>query len=278
LIKKSIHFSRMTDFFGLLNCNLLLNIFERCQNFLIYKKENMKRIVLIVLIIINVINLSAQEWKNLRTYKKSTGKEVLSNGNWLKKDRKRNTEIWQKANEYHLSNLNPAAYTNIEQRRDFYKWFDEWRLEKGHEIEWVGVAAIVAGQFANTENWFVQKFVIRNQAIIDFAATGNQTILNDVFPELQQVYFSDSLLIKEAAEIWDSTYGYREQCVIIQPFYEKQDKKAVDKLRKMAKGKGIFFFVVPKSIRFKGDITNCEDRFKHGNIVLPKYYEKTAKH
>jgi hypothetical protein len=43
----------------------------------------------------------------------------------------------------------------------------------------------------------------------------------------------------------------------------------------MAKGKGIFLFVVPKSIRFKGDITNCEDRFKHGKNVLPVYYQKS---
>jgi hypothetical protein len=45
----------------------------------------------------------------------------------------------------------------------------------------------------------------------------------------------------------------------------------------MATGKGIFLFVVPKSIRFKGDITNCEDRFKHGKNVLPVYYQKSKK-
>ena len=234
----------------------------------------MKRIILILLIIIKVVNLSAQEWKNLRSYQNATGNEVLISGNWLKKDRKRNTEIWKKANQYNLSNGNTAAYTTIKQRRDFYKWFDEWRLEKGHEIEWVGVAAIVAGQFANTENWFVQKIIIRNQDIIDFAANGNQTILNDATSFISKVYFSDTLLINEVAEVWDSTYGYREQCLIIQPFYEKQDTKAVSKLRKMAKGKGIFLFVVPKSIRFKGDIESCEDRFKHGKNILPIFYQK----
>lgn len=242
---------------------------------MIYETRKAKRIILIVLISINVLNLSAQEWKNLRTYKNTTGNESLTAGHWLKKDRKRNTETWKAANQFHITKMNgAAAYKTIKQRRDFYRWFDEWRIGKGHEIEWVGVAAIVAGQFANTENWFVQKIIIRNQSIIDFAANGNRTILNDVFPELQKVYLSESLLIGTAAAEWDATYGYREQCVVIQPFYEKQTEKAINKLRKMAKGKGVFVFVVPKSIRFKGDITNCEDRFQHGKVVLPKYYKE----
>jgi hypothetical protein len=238
----------------------------------------MKQVILILLIIISSLNLSAQEWKNLRTYQKVTGQKTLEAGNWLKKNRTRNTEKWQTANEYHITKANGSeAYKTIPQRSDFYKWFDEWRTEKGHEIKWVGVAAIVAGQFTNTESWFVQKLVIRNQAIIDFAANGNQTILKDVFPELQKIYLSDTLLTGTAAANWDSTYGYREQCEIIQPFYEKQTQKATNKLQKMAKGKGIFLFVVPKSIRFEGDITNCEDRFKHGKNVLPVYYQKSKK-
>ncbi len=234
----------------------------------------MKQFIIILIVLFSLIELSAQEWKNLRTYKNVTGKEVLEAGHWLKKDRKQNTEIWKNANAFHLSNLNSDIYKTIKERRDFYKWFDEWRLEKGHEIEWVGVAAIVAGQFANTESWFVQKLVIRNQDIIDFAAKGNQTILNDVFPELRKVFLSDTLLLNEAAKDWDKTYGYREQCIVIQPFYEEQDEKAIEKLQKMAKGEGIFLLAVPKSIRFKGDITNYEDRFQHGKNVLPIYYKK----
>lgn len=234
-----------------------------------------KRIFLLFFVFTISTSIFAQEWKNLKAYQKSTGQETLAKGHWLKKDRKRNTQQWQNANLYHLEREKGyEAYTTIKQRRDFYKWFDEWQTQQGHELQWVGAAYIVAGQFANTETWFVRTFVIRNVDILNFAQQGNQAILNDVYPELQKIYQSDILLTGEAATKWDSEYGYREQCVIIESFYEQQDEKVIQKLDKMATGKGIFRFVVPKSIRFQGDITNCEDRYKHGKEVLPLYYQQ----
>lgn len=234
-----------------------------------------KRVFLLIFTFIISIAATAQEWKNLKSYKKATGQTVLKQGNWLKKDRKRNTEQWQNANKFHLKQENGYdAYTTIQQRRDFYKWFDTWRKQKGHEFQWAGIAAIVSGQFANTENWFVATFVIRNADLLEFAQQGNQAVFNDVYSGLYNVYLLDSLITGEAAANLDNSYSYREQCVIIDKLYEQQDKKVVKKLSKMAKGKGIFRFVVPKSIRFQGDIANCEDRYRHGKDILPLYYQR----
>ena len=136
----------------------------------------------------------SQEWKNLKEYEKTTGTNVLKNGCWLKKDRKRNTETWKQANAYNLSlgngNLN---YKTISQIRDFYFWFDEERKKLGHEINTIGIIAIVADQLSNFDNWFIRECIVRNKEVIWFGNEGSKKVLAYAFPLLQEVYSSDNM-------------------------------------------------------------------------------------
>lgn len=69
--------------------------------------------------------------------------------------------------------------------------------------------------------------------------------------------------------------GLQEQCEILEPLYTKLSDKAIFRLSKMAKGKGIFKLGVPKALRFEGPIKNCENRFNHAvNKLLPYYLDK----
>lgn len=78
----------------------------------------------------------------------------------------------------------------------------------------------------------------------------------------------------EKAKDWDLNYGKKEQCEILEPLYQKLSNKAILRLQKMAKGKGIFNFAVPNELKLNGDIRNCQARFEHGKNKLLPYYLK----
>jgi hypothetical protein len=99
------------------------------------------------IILINVNLAFTQEWKSLKSYQKETGNTVLFDGCWLKKDRKRQTEVWKRANKYNLNIENGnKKYKSISQMRDFYFWFDEEIKKQGHEINWIIIAATATNQ------------------------------------------------------------------------------------------------------------------------------------
>lgn len=208
----------------------------------------------------------------MRSYKKENGSSILKDGCWLKKDRKRNTEVWQQANIYNLSiDKGNERYKSIRQIRDFYTFSNEVRMKKGHDIKWLGIASVAANQLAKMENGFLRVFIVRNKELVLFAHKGSKKVFAFAFPQLQDVYFSHEILKGEIALKWDEKYGTIEQCEILEPFYHQLSEKAVWKLERMAKGKGIFKFGVPKKLRFDGDIRNCKDRYEHGKNKLTPY-------
>jgi hypothetical protein len=216
----------------------------------------------------------AQEWKNLSTYKKEAGFSVLEEGNWLRKDRKRNTAVWKSANIFNLLNEQASSkYTNIHQIRDFYIWFDEVRKEQNHEVNWVGIAAIAAGNLAKLDNSFVKIFVTNDKEIQTFAEQGSRKVFDFAIPELKKIYFLEQLLTGEEARNWDYKYGRIEQCDILSGIYNKLSDKAIKKLQKMAEGKGIYSLVIPKELKFKGDLKNCEARYNYSINTLLEYYK-----
>lgn len=217
----------------------------------------------------------SQEWKSLKAYTNSTGEINLQEGCWLKKDRTRNTAIWQQANRYNLSQVQGnIKYTTICQIRDFYFWFDQERKNRGHEIITAGVAAIVAGQLANFENRFISSCIVRSKELEWFASEGSQKVLAHVFPLFYKVYLSKQKLIGQEARNWDQKYITKEQCQIIEPLYEHLSPKAIKKLIRIAKGKGIYSFGVKKKLRFEGDIQDCTSRYAHAFHKLYPYYLK----
>jgi len=230
-------------------------------------------LAIIIFLLLNNQVAFSQEWKNLKDYKKITEQNVLQNGCWLKKDRNRNTETWKQANKYNLSIDNGnLKYKTICQTRDFYLWFDDEREKLGHEINGVGVAAVVAGQLSNFDNYFIRTFIVRNKEVVWFGNEGSKKVLEFAFPLLKKVYFSNNILKQQEAKDWDIKNGKIEQCQILEAIYNKLSAKAIRKLERMAKGKGIYNLGVKNELKFEGDITDCKSRYEHAFSKLITYY------
>ncbi|MFK5957590.1 MAG: hypothetical protein QM495_01840 [Lutibacter sp.] len=239
----------------------------------------MKIKYIIIVITLLVIEYShAQEWKSQKAYQIETGNQRLLNGCWLKKDRKKQTEVWSKANVFNLLVKNGnLKYRTISQIRDFYSWFDKERKKKGHEIKGVGIASIAAKQLSKMDNFLIRFLIVRNKEIVLFANNGSQIVFKFAFPLLKKVYFSKEIIKGKKAKLWDLKYGKIEQCEILEPLYLKLSFKAIYRLEKMAKGKGIFNLGVPNELKYEGEIDNCHTRFEHGkNKLLPYYLKKNS--
>lgn len=229
--------------------------------------------ILLIILFINTNLTFSQEWKNLKSYQNETNDLTLANGCWLKKDRKNKTSVWTQANTYNLNIKNGnEKYQTISEIRDFYLWFDKARIKQGHEIKWIGIAAIAATELSKLDNFFIREFIIRNKEIVKFGRQGSKKVFDYAFPKLKKLYFSTELLKGKDAKNWDRVHGKKEQCKILDSLYEELSEKVFNKLERMAKGNGIFSFGVPESLRFEGNLHNCEARIQHGiSKILPVY-------
>jgi hypothetical protein len=231
-------------------------------------------IVTPALIFLAGINFTqAQEHRNFKSYIKETGNSYLRDGCWLKKDRKKQNEVWKKANIYNLSLENGnTRYETISQIRDFYHWFDVEREKLGCEIKWIGIAAIAAGQLSKLDDGLIRLILVRNKEVVKFANEGSRQVLEFAYPHLKEVYFSTKIITGKEAENWDFEYGKIEQCEILDPLYKELSQCALRKLNRMACGKGLYRFGVPKELKYTGNIEDCQARFEHGiNIMIPFY-------
>lgn len=228
-------------------------------------------VLAVLLFLWNTNTAFSQEWKNLKCYQKETGNQTLQDGCWLKKDRKKQNDIWKQANAFNLSVENGnLKYKTISQIRDFYAWFDAERKKQGHEIQWIGVAGIVTKQLSKLDVGIIRFLIIRNKEVVAFGNEGSKKVFEFAYPKLRKIYLSDTLIKGKAADQWDLAYGTEEQCVILEPLYKKLSQRALRKLDRMAKGKGLFTFGVPKKMRYTGSIEDCQTRVKHGMTkILP---------
>lgn len=219
----------------------------------------------IFLYLLNTNLVVSQEWKNLKSYQKETHQSLLTEGCWLKKNRKQRDSVWIKANKFNLSTENGnLKYKTISQMRDLYMWFDSEREKQGHDIKWIKTAGMVADQLSKLDCGFIRIFVVRNKEVVTFSNEGSQKVFAFAFSQLKDLYFSDVILKGTVAKDWDKTYGMKEQCEILEPLYEKLSEKALWKLDRMAKGKGFFALGISKEWKFVGSIKDCEARFEHG--------------
>ncbi|TGD57953.1 hypothetical protein [Flavobacterium humi] len=224
-----------------------------------------------LLLVWNTHSALSQEWKNLKCYQKETGNLTLQQGCWLKKDRKKQNDAWKQANAFNISVENGnLKYKTISQIRDFYAWFDAERKRQGHEIQWISVAGIVTRQLSKLDAGIIRFLIVRNKEVVAFGNEGSQKVFEFAYPRLREVYFSKNLITGTDADQWDLAYGTAEQCDILEPLYRKLSPRALRKLDRMAKGKGLFTFGVPKKMRYVGSIEDCHDRVQHGmDKILP---------
>lgn len=222
------------------------------------------------LIILNSFQCFSQEWKTIKAYQKETGNLVLAEGNWLKKDRKKQTIIWKNSNEFNLIRNDYNKYETIDQIRDFYLFAQKEIALKGHEINWIFAASKIATKFSIIENNLIRFLFIRNKEVLQFVNEGSKKVFEFSFPKLKELYFSEEVLKSSFANNWDQIQAQKEQCIILEPLYKKLSEKALKKIERMAKGKGVFGLGISKKIRFEGKINDCNSRYNYSiNKLIP---------
>lgn len=216
----------------------------------------------------------AREWKTMKQLQRETGRDSLQQGEWTKRDRKKNTHRWQAANKYNLQQEDGyRQYENFSQKRDFYKWMDDTRFAKGHEVKWAGNAYIITKQLSYLDNWLVRVLVVHNKPFMKFVRSSNEMILKNIYPDMQHVYERKTPLTGVKACEWDSSIIYKEQCIVLDTFYKKQPEHVLRKFNRMAAGKGIYALVLRKELRMKGDIRDCKTRCAYGLHTMGIYYD-----
>ncbi|PCI35437.1 MAG: hypothetical protein COB60_02725 [Flavobacteriaceae bacterium] len=216
---------------------------------------------------------TAQEYRSLKYYQKQTGATILQEGTWLRKDRRKNNKRWKAANLFNLSSKKGVQnYQTVGQICDFYQWFDSERIRQGRHFKSAGIAGVAARQLSKVDNGFICFFIVRNSEVVRFVNEGSKQVFAFAFPLMKDRYFSKEIMPLSEAVLWDQNNGIQEQCHVLEPLYLKLSPKAFHRLEKMAKGKGIFKFGVPKRVRFTGDLFNCEHRFNHGATKLLEEY------
>jgi len=225
-------------------------------------------------ILISLLPLTsiASEWPCLKVYQQETGQSVLSEKDWLTSDRRKNTHVWQQANTFNLENQLASEYSTIKQRRDFYQWYYMAISDKGHEVVWPKMAHYISTKLRLTKAFPFTIFT--NKSIKSYANQGSETVFMQVFSSLKTLYHSESILKSEAALAWDETILYKEQWDWIQPIYNDIDENTLKTIEKMAKGNGFYSLMVPKAIRFEGDISNQNSRYQYALNQLRMYCKK----
>ena len=233
------------------------------------------RALLLTMVFLLLCNLlHAQEWKHKKHYRNEKGSDTLASGCWLRKDRKKKTDTWCAANEYNMeADSGYKCYRTFAQKRDFYKWFDGYRRNAGHEVKWAGVAYLITKRLIVVDNRFVRSVVIADKEFIKFVQQSNALILKNIYPNMQQLYEKDKPLKGKDAKHWDSVTIYKEQCKVVDTLYARQPARVLRKFNRMAAGKGVYALFVPKKMRMKGDIKSCKVRCDYGLHTMSAYYE-----
>jgi len=227
------------------------------------------RIILCVLAFGFSFTMQAKEWKTLKHYQKFTQKEQLSPSDWLNSDRKKNTLVWQKANDYNLNNNKPNEYQTISQRRDFYIWIDQEFEKIGHEVIWQKMALYISQKLRLLETFPHVMFI--SKSVKEYVHQGSEMIFNYAFERLKELFYSKEILKNNDAIQWDKDMMHDEQYIWVESIYKKIDKKSLKQVERMASGKFLYALVVPKTIRFKDDISSPEDRYQYAINVFRPY-------
>ena len=234
----------------------------------------MKRLFTIALLL-TALSINAREWRNMRKYRQTTGTTTLAAGEWLRKDRKHNTAIWLSANTYNILTADGHThYTTFAQKRDFYKWVDDERHKHGHEVKWAGNAYFVSKKLVYLDNIFIRILIIHDRKFMAFVHESNNLILEHILPELSNLYQMQKPLKGETACNWDSTIIYKEQCTVLDTLYRQQPKRVLKRFGRMAEGRGIYMFAVPKELRMHGDIQDCKTRCRYGLQTMEILYDE----
>lgn len=212
---------------------------------------------------------NAKEWKSIKAYQKATNLFALKASDWLRSDRKKNTIVWQNANIYNLTNNLPSEYVNIQQRRDFYWWFNTEVSKKGHQVVWPSMSYYISKKLRLT-NAFPFNLFLKKEVKM-YSNKGSINVFDLCFSDLKKIFFSKEFLKNDSALQWDKDILHNEQHIWIASIYSEMSKKDLNRLESIAKGKWPYSIMVPKEIRFTGNLKNASERFDYAIEKLRAY-------
>ncbi|MFV0572921.1 MAG: Insecticidal toxin complex protein [Xanthomarina gelatinilytica] len=228
----------------------------------------MKRFVVIIFMLV-LHSVQAKEWKNLKTYQSQTGNRELQASDWLRKDRKNNSLVWQQANVYNLKHNLSSEYQTIKQRTDFYLWLNKALNEKNMDVVWPKMAHFISNKLEKIKSFPFSIFT--RKEVKHYAEKGSETVFMKAFETVRELYFSDSVLQSDEALTWDENIIYQEQYLWLEDIYKEVDARTLKTIDKMAKGKCIYTFMVPKEVAFTGNLSNKENRYDYALNTLRVY-------
>ncbi|WP_240640222.1 Insecticidal toxin complex protein [Mangrovimonas spongiae] len=227
------------------------------------------RCTIFVISLFFVTPFFAKEWKSLHQYQKETGEIELSLSDWLKKDRVKNTVVWQEANAHNLTHNLYNEYQTIRERRDFYLWYYKEIDAKGHEVVWPKMAHFISKKLRLTMA-FPYKVFLR-KSVKAYSKKGSKTVFDNAFLEMKRLLYSENVLTGTLALNWDKAILKKEQFEWLVPVYKTVDEKTKKTITNIAKGHCFYGFLVPKPIRFKGDLSSTTERYNYALNDLREY-------
>jgi hypothetical protein len=177
------------------------------------------------------------EFPDLETYTLATGRNTLTNGCWLTKNRDANDATWQNSCMYILEHKLQGVLAPFAQIADFYTLLDDKITnETQHKTRWLKGAKKLVNSLKIMDNSFANSFVGNDVEIIlnelnigicDYAITQ--------FYELFYGKYKDNPLVKrQDAYEWDLAFVQHEQGVVAVPIYSKTNKATLEKYQDMA--------------------------------------------
>lgn len=198
-----------------------------------------------------------REYNTAEEYYKDNpdGKLDGSDGHWLVSDRENKTEVWDAANKANMKKPDGyKEYENLDQRADFYRWFQSQTDAKGGKTKWAGAAAETVDNLKKLIGPLDSPLGIdiSNSEIRKFVVDGNKLILDHIWGSLRDLYSGPVLKGNEATN-WDSQNLINEQH-LINPSYKKLKANSVQILNSNLK-----WFT-----SFKGNVLNLNHRYIYG--------------
>ncbi|MEM0941698.1 MAG: hypothetical protein AAGI25_18210 [Bacteroidota bacterium] len=175
------------------------------------------------------------EFPDLDTYTLATGKNELTVGCWLTKNREADDSIWKNACMYIVKHKLQGVLAPFVQIADFYALLDyKITNETKHKTRWLKGAKKLVKSLKRMDGGSI------------FIANDVETILNELnlgicdyaitqFYELFYGKYKDNPLIKlQDAYEWDLAFVEHEQGVVAVPIYSKANKITISRYQDMA--------------------------------------------
>ena len=164
-------------------------------------------------------------------------------GDWTRTDRQALNGTFETANLHNLASGDCGQYVQIEERRDFYRWFYNYTATRGYTTRWALAAALVAnGAHQVAHMGAISEIAAQLTGTVSdelqgMMRIGNQVIFDNVFPKLQQL-LAGGPLTGAAALQWDMQVLSEEQ-TLIQPLYSSVSSNTISQLQAIAQQSGI---------------------------------------